>query len=179
MKNYYQKFKTEIIPALVKELGLTNLNKAPRLNKIVINVGLGRFVKEAGFIEAVEKSLAKISGQKPVRCRSKKSISNFKIREGQEIGVMATLRGPRMYDFVEKLVKVTFPRMRDFRGVSTKSFDGQGNYTIGFKEHTAFPEIRAEDLNKIHGIQIIINTTAKNKTSGKVLLKKLGFPFSK
>lgn len=179
MNNFYTKFKKEEMPALMKELGLGNLHQVPHLNKIVINVGMGRFVKESGFIEAVEKSVAKIAGQKPVRCKSKKSISNFKIREGQEIGVMATLRGPRMYDFVEKLVKVTFPRVRDFRGISPKSFDGQGNYTIGFKEHTAFPEIKLEDLSKIHGIQIIINTTAKNGAEGVALLKHLGFPFSK
>ena len=110
---------------------------------------------------------------------SKKAISNFKIREGQEIGVMVTLRGPRMYDFLEKLVKVTFPRVRDFHGISDKAFDGQGNFTIGFKENVAFPEVKMEEIDKIHGLQIIVNTTAKNKVAGKSLLTHLGFPFSK
>lgn len=168
-----------MVPALKKELGLSNVMEAPRLVKVVLNVGYGRFVKESNFAENVENTLKKISGQKPMRTKSKKSISNFKIREGQDIGAMVTLRGPRMYQFLEKLLNVTFPRTRDFRGVSEKGFDGQGNYTIGFKENLAFPEVKSGEIDKSHGLQIIINTSAKNKEAGKALLKLLGFPFVK
>jgi len=167
------------VPAIQKELGLKNVMQVPKVTKVVLNAGIGRFIKEANFIDNVEKTLTKITGQKPIRTKAKKAISNFKIREGQEIGVMVTLRGPRMYDFLEKLVKVTFPRVRDFHGISDKAFDGQGNFTIGFKENVAFPEVKMEEIDKIHGLQIIVNTTAKNKVAGKSLLTHLGFPFSK
>lgn len=167
------------MPAIQKELGLKNVMQVPKVTKVVLNAGIGRFIKEANFIDNVEKTLTKITGQKPIRTKAKKAISNFKIREGQEIGVMVTLRGPRMYDFLEKLVKVTFPRVRDFHGISDKAFDGQGNFTIGFKENVAFPEVKMEEIDKIHGLQIIVNTTAKNKVAGKSLLTHLGFPFSK
>ncbi len=177
--NLYEKYKKEVVPALAKELGYKNVMQAPKIAKVVINAGVGRFVKEAGFLDNVEKTLTKISGQKPIRTKSKKSISNFKIREGQEIGLMVTLRGPRMYDFLEKLIKVTFPRVRDFHGISDKGFDRQGNYTIGFKENVAFPEVKMEEIEKVHGLQIIVNTTAKSKEEGRALLAHLGFPFSK
>lgn len=176
---FYQNFQKKIVPELQQKLGFSNRWRVPRVAKAVINAGVGRFVKEAGFIDNVEKTLARISGQKPVRTKSKKSISNFKIREGQEIGVMVTLRGPRLYDFLEKLVKVTLPRVRDFHGLSEKSFDGQGNYTLGFKENVAFPEVKAEEIEKVHGLQIIISTTAKNRDEGKALLAALGFPLTK
>lgn len=176
--NLYKKYKTEVAPALQKELNLKSVMQVPAIAKVVVNSGIGRFVKEPHFIENVEKTLAAITGQKPVRNKAKKAISNFKIREGQEIGVSVTLRGPRMYHFLEKLLNVTFPRVRDFRGISDKGFDQNGNYTIGFKENVAFPEIKAGDVEKIHGLQLIINTTAKNKTEGKALLTKLGFPFT-
>lgn len=175
----YEKYKKEVVPALQKELGYKNVMQVPKVTKVVVNAGIGRFIKEANFIENVEKTLTKITGQKPIRTKAKKSISNFKIREGQEIGVMATLRGPRMYQFLEKLINVTFPRVRDFHGISDKGFDRQGNYTIGFKENVAFPEVKMEEIEKIHGLQLIINTTAKNKEAGKALLKQLGFPFTK
>ena len=167
------------MPAIQKELGLKNVMQVPKVTKVVLNAGIGRFIKEANFIDNVEKTLTKITGQKPIRTKAKKAISNFKIREGQEIGVMVTLRGPRMYDFLEKLVKVPFPRLRDLHGISDKAFDGQGNFTIGFKENVAFPEVKMEEIDKIHGLQIIVNTTAKNKVAGKSLLTHLGFPFSK
>lgn len=160
------------------DLGYKNSLQAPKVMKVVINAGIGRFVKEAHFIENVEKILTKITGQKPVRTKAKKSISNFKIREGMEIGVMVTLRGPRMYHFLEKLLKITLPRVRDFHGISPKSFDKGGNYTLGFKENVAFPEVRIEEIDKIHGLQMIIVTNAKNKEEGKVLLSNLGFPFT-
>lgn len=175
----YQTYKKTMIPALQKELGLKNVMQVPKLVKVVINAGIGRFIKDATYIDNVEKTLKNITGQKPVRTLAKKAISNFKIRQGQEIGVMVTLHGPRMYDFIEKLTRVTFPRVRDFHGITDNGFDGQGNFTIGFKENVAFPEVRMEDMEKIHGLQIIVNTTAKNKTEGKALLKSLGFPFIK
>ncbi|MDO8499940.1 MAG: 50S ribosomal protein L5 [bacterium] len=177
--NLYKKYKEVVVPALQKELGLKNIMQVPRVNKVVVNAGIGRFIKEPHFIENVEKTFANITGQKPVRTLSKKAISNFKIREGQEIGVMVTLRGPKMYHFLEKLLNVTFPRVRDFRGISDKGFDQNGNYTIGFKENVAFPEIKAGDVEKIHGLQLIINTTAHTKAEGRALLAGLGFPFTK
>lgn len=175
----YEQYKKEVVPALKKEFGYKNVMQVPRITKVVINSGVGRFVKEAGYIDNVEKTLSKISGQKPVRTKARDSISNFKIREGMEIGVVVTLRGPKMYHFLEKLVRVTFPRVRDFRGITDKAFDRQGNYTIGLKENVAFPEVKSGDVEKIHGLQIIINTTAKNKQEGKALLTHLGFPFVK
>jgi large subunit ribosomal protein L5 len=175
----YEQYKKEVVPALKKEFGYKNVMQVPRVTKVVINSGVGRFVKEAGYIDNVEKTLNRITGQKPVRTKARESISNFKIREGMEIGVVVTLRGPKMYQFLEKLVRVTFPRVRDFRGVTDKAFDRQGNYTIGLKENVAFPEVKSGEVDKIHGLQIIINTTAKNKQEGKALLTHLGFPFVK
>lgn len=177
--NFYKKYKKEVIPALQKELNLKNVMQVPKVVKVTINVGYGRFVKDNAFVENIQSTILKITGQKPLRTKSKKSISNFKIREGQEIGMTVNLRGKRMYQFLEKLVCVTFPRIRDFRGISDKGFDKQGNYTIGFKENSPFPEIKAGEIEKIHGLQIIINTTAKNPTEGKALLVQLGFPFIK
>ena len=177
--NLYEKYKKEIAPALQKELGYKNLMQVPKVQKVVVNAGIGRFVKEPRFIDNVENTISKITGQKPIRTKAKKSISNFKIREGMEIGVAVTLRGPRMYQFLEKLVSITLQSVRDFRGLSEKSFDKNGNYTIGFKENLAFPEIKAEELEKIHGLQITINTNAKNRIEGKALLVHLGFPFTK
>lgn len=179
MATLYEQFKKEMVPALQKELGFKNVMQVPKIQKIVINAGIGRFIKDATYIDNVEKTLKNITGQKPVRTKAKKAISNFKIRQGQEIGVVVTLRGPRMYQFIEKLTRVTFPRVRDFHGISDKGFDAQGNFTIGFKENVAFPEVRMEEIEKIHGLQIIVNTTAKNKVEGKALLKILGFPFTK
>ena len=177
--NLYEKYKKEVVPAMMKQLGYSNVMQVPKVAKVILNAGIGRFVKEPHFIENVENTLKKITGQKSVRVKAKKSISNFKIREGMEIGVLVTLRGKRMYQFLEKLVAITFPRVRDFRGLNDKSFDRSGNFTVGFKENLAFPEIKAEEIEKIHGLQIIINTTAKNKQEGKILLTNLGFPFSK
>jgi large subunit ribosomal protein L5 len=177
--NLYEKYKKEIVPALQKELSLKNVMQVPRIKKVIINAGIGRFVKEPRFIDNVESTIAKISGQKPMRTKAKKSISNFKTREGMEIGVAVTLRGPKMYQFLEKLISITLPRVRDFRGVSEKSFDKNGNYAIGFKENLAFPEIKADELEKIHGLQVIINTTAKDKAAGKALLTHIGLPFVK
>ncbi len=177
--NLYQTYKKEIVPALKQELKLKSVMQVPKISKIVINVGVGRFVKDAGYIDNVEKTLLKITGQKPVRTKAKKAISNFKVREGQEIGVVVTLHGNRMYQFLEKLINVSFPRIRDFRGISDKAFDKQGNYTLGLKENTAFPEVKTGEIDKIHGLEIVFNTTAKNREAGKALLTHLGFPFIK
>jgi large subunit ribosomal protein L5 len=173
----YTKYKETVAPALKDGFAFPNVMEIPRVSKVTINVGYGRHVKDKSFIENVEKTLQMISGQKPVHNKAKKSISNFKIREGMNIGASVTLRGKRMYDFLDKLVSITFPRVRDFRGISPKSFDKQGNYTIGFKEHIAFPEMDADALEKIHGLEVVIATTAGNQAEGFALLKGLGFPF--
>jgi large subunit ribosomal protein L5 len=177
--NLYAKYKKTVVPALMKQFGYRNVMQAPKVNKVVINAGIGRFIKEPHYIENVENTLAKISGQKPMRTKAKQSISNFKIREGMEIGVAVTLRGKKMYNFLEKLVSITLPRVRDFRGLSDKSFDRNGNYVIGFKENLAFPEIKSEEIDKMHGLEVIINTSAGNKEEGQALLVGLGFPFVK
>jgi len=177
--HFYQTYKKEFIPKMMAELGYKNYLQVPKITKIVVNVGIGRFIKEPHFIENVEKVITRITGQKPIRTKAKKSISNFKIREGMEIGVKVTLRGPQMYHFLEKLLKVALPRVRDFHGISDHGFDQKGNFTIGFKENIAFPEVKMEELDKVHGLQLIVVTTAKNKKEGKVLLSNLGFPFIK
>lgn len=179
MNALYKKYRTETVPALLAELRLKNRMQAPRVVKVVLNAGIGRLAKDPHAIENVEKTFLAITGQRAVRTRAKAAISNFKTRVGQEIGVMVTLRGGRMYDFLEKLVKVTFPRIRDFRGLSGQSFDAHGNFAIGFKENLAFPEVKMEEVEKLHGLEVVINTTAKNKEAGQALLSHLGFPFSK
>lgn len=176
--NLYEVYKKEVVPKVMKELGYKNKMQVPKIMKVVVNVGMGRFVKEPHFIENVEKVLERITGQKPLRTKAKKSISNFKIREGMEIGVAVTLRGPRMYHFLEKLIKVTLPRVRDFHGISDKGFDRQGNYTLGLKENVAFPEVKVEEIDKVHGLQMIVVTNAKDKKAGKILLQSMGFPFA-
>ena len=176
---FRSRYKKEVVPALKTELKLKSVMQVPKITKVVLNAGVGRFIKESGYIDNVEKTLSKITGQKPVRTKAKKAISNFKIRQGQEIGVMVTLRGKRMYEFLEKLINVSFARIRDFRGITDKAFDRQGNYTLGLKENTAFPEIKTGEIEKMHGLQIIISTTATDKTAGKALLTHLGFPFIK
>jgi len=175
----YTQFKTQIVPALKQEFGLKSVMQVPKISKVTLNVGYGKNVKDNAFVENVEKTLANISGQKPVHNKSTKSISNFKTREGMNIGVSVCLRGKRMYDFLDKLVSIALPRVRDFRGISSKSFDRQGNYSLGFKEQIAFPEVKSEALDKVHGLQVVITTTAKNKEQGLALLTKLGFPFQK
>lgn len=172
-------YKKEIITKLKDKFGYKNALEAPKLTKVVLNVGFGRHTKDKAYIDNVVKGLTKISGQKPVLTKAKKSISSFKIREGMTIGCSVKLRGKRMYDFVEKLVHITFPRVRDFRGISANGVDRQGNMTVGFKEHTAFPEISAEEADNIFGLEVCITTTAKNKLEGIELFKLMGFPFKK
>lgn len=174
LKEYYFK---KIVPDLKKQLGYTNNLQVPRLEKVVLNVGLGKGLKDATFIDIVESTLTRISGQHPAKTKAKKSISNFKIREGMVIGLKVTLRGQRMYDFVEKLVKVTLPRVRDFRGLNWKILDKEGNLNLGIKEHISFPEIRSDEIEKLHGLEAAIVTTAKTPKEAKALFLALGFPF--
>jgi large subunit ribosomal protein L5 len=179
-KDLKTQFKEEIAPKLKEELGLKNVNAVPKLNKITLNVGIGSIVQASGkdFSFVIE-NLEKISGQKPVINKARKAISNFKIREEQPVGVSVTLRGKRMYDFLSKLINITIPRFKDFRGLSPRSFDGNGNYSIGLKEHIVFPEINPDDVLQLHGVQIVITTTAKSDEEGRALLKAFKFPFKK
>ncbi len=174
-----EKYKKEISKALSDKFAYENEFLIPRLQKVVLNVGFGHHVKEKEYIAAVEKGLTKIAGQKIVFTQAKKSISAFKIREGLVIGAKVTLRGDRMYDFVEKLVNITFPRVRDFRGITDKSVDRNGNLTVGFKEFVSFPEIHVEEVDSVFGLEICLATTATNKEEGLELFRLLGFPFKK
>lgn len=173
LKEFYKK---EVVGKLMKELGYKNINAVPKIEKVVVNIGFGKMIKEPKIAEIVEETLKRITGQKPILAKAKKSISNFKIRSGQIIGAKVTLRGKRMYDFLEKLIKIALPRVRDFRGVSNKVFDEKGNMTIGFKEHLSFPEIRPDEVEKILGLEITMVTSAKNKEEAKILFTHLGFP---
>jgi large subunit ribosomal protein L5 len=177
MPRLHEKYKTEIVPKLKEQLGITNTLATPRMLKVVLNVGVGRHTKEQAFVDNVEKTLTKITGQRPVKTKAKKSIASFKVREGQIIGVKVTLRGQRMYDFIEKLVTISFPRIRDFRGISSKLVDKQGNMTIGFKEHIAFPEIKVDEIDNVHGLEICLDSTAHDRETGLALFTLLGFPF--
>jgi large subunit ribosomal protein L5 len=170
-------YKTTVVPKMKKDFGYKNTNAVPVIKKVTLNIGLGKHMKDAKYLEAAENTLERITGQHPVKTKARLSISNFKIRQGNVIGMKVTLRGPRMWDFLEKLVKVSFPRVRDFRGISPKGFDGQGNYSVGFHEHIAFPEIRPDEIELTHGLQITISTTAESPKEGQALLKHLGFPF--
>jgi large subunit ribosomal protein L5 len=175
--NLQEFYSKKVRPELKKEFGYENDMQVPKLDKVVLNIGLSKGLKDASFIETAESTLMRISGQKPIKTKAKKSISNFKIRQGQVIGLKVTLRGKRMYDFVEKLIKVTLPRVRDFRGLNLKSMDQKGNLNIGINEHISFPEIRSDEIEKLHGLEIAIISTAKNKEEAKALFLVLGFPF--
>ena len=174
-----EKYKKEIIPQLKEEFGYKNEMAVPRVNRITVNVGVGRVNKDKAFMANVENTLIKITGQKPVKTKARKSIATFKVREGAIVGMVVTLRGKRMYDFLDKLINVSLPRVRDFRGLSPKSLDRQGNYSIGLKENIAFPEIRADEIEKIHGLEVCISTTANTKEEGEKLLRLMGFPLKK
>jgi len=174
-----EKYKKEIAPALKEKFQYKNVFQTPKVQKVVINVGFGRHSKEKAYIEMVASNLEKISGQKPVLTKAKKSISSFKIREGMVIGACVTLRGARMYDFLDKLVNVTFPRVRDFRGISAKNIDRSGNMTIGLKDNAAFPEIKTGDTENVFGLEICMPTTAKSYEEGYELFKLIGLPFKK
>lgn len=177
MSNFKEMYNKEIIPKLMKEYNYTTVMAVPKLEKIVINMGVGDGSKDEKFITAAVKDLEKITGQKPVVTKARKSIAGFKVREGQPIGVKVTLRGENMYYFFEKLVRIGLPRVRDFRGVSPHSFDGKGNYTVGIKEQLIFPEIDYDDVVKVRGMDIIFVTTAKSNEEAKSLLAGFGMPF--
>jgi len=171
------KFEKEVAPALVKELELTNTMAVPRLNKIVVNMGMGEATQNSKILDPAVNELGQITGQKPIITKAKKSIAAFKVREGQAIGTMVTLRGDRMYEFLDRLLNIVLPRVRDFRGVSTKSFDGRGNYTLGLHDQLIFPEISYEKVDKQKGMNVTIVTTAANDNQARTLLKHLGMPF--
>ncbi len=172
------RFKKDIAPKLKEGLGIKNVMAVPRVTRITINAGIGTYTKTHNKdYSSVVENIMKITGQKPIVTRAKKAISNFKVKLNEPMGVVVTLRGKRMYDFLNKLVNIVFPRVRDFRGISPRSFDGRGNYNVGFKEHVVFPEISPDDVMKIHGLEINITTSAKDDQEGHALLKALGFPF--
>lgn len=177
MSNFKEKYNNEIVPNLMKEFNYTTIMQVPKLEKIIINIGVGDGSKDEKFITAAVKDLEKISGQKPIVTKARKSIAGFKIREGQPVGVKVTLRGENMYYFFEKLVKIGLPRVRDFRGISAHSFDGKGNYTLGIKEQLIFPEIEYDDVVKVRGMDVVFVTTAKSNEEAKSLLKGFGMPF--
>jgi len=170
-------YKKEIRPKMKEDFGYKNDMAVPRMEKVTLNIGLGPGLKEPGYKEAAEKTLVKITGQKPVYTKARKSISSFKIREGMEIGAKVTLRGDRMYDFVERLVNVALPRVRDFRGINDTTVDKNGNISIGFTESQAFPEVRPEEIEQILPLEVTITTTAKSREEGLALFRYMGFPF--
>ena len=172
-----EKYETEIKQALGKELNITNAMAIPKLEKIVINMGLGEATQNVKIMDPLVADLASISGQKPVTTRAKKSIAAFKVREGMPIGAMVTLRGDKMYEFLDRLISIALPRVRDFKGVSTKAFDGAGNYTLGIKEQIIFPEINYDQVDKIKGMNISIVTSAGTDENARALLKAFGMPF--
>jgi large subunit ribosomal protein L5 len=179
MNSLQEKFKTEIAKALQSQLGVKNVNAVPALSKIVVNMGVKDVLADKNNIEKAAVIMGQITGQKAKVMKAKKAIAAFKLRAGDEIALMVTLRGKRMYDFYQKLVTIVFPRLRDFHGVKKESFDGHGNYTLGFTECTVFPEIDASKVDKIQGLEISIVTTAKDNNKGYELLKALGMPFAK
>jgi large subunit ribosomal protein L5 len=172
-----ERYAAQVLPELMKEFGFKNPMQAPRLDKIVVNMGLGEAINNGKIIDASVEQLAQIAGQKPVITKARKSIANFKLRQGQSIGAMVTLRGERMYEFFDRLVSVALPRVRDFKGVSPKAFDGKGNYTLGVREQIIFPEINYDKVEKIKGLNITVVTTARNDEEGRALLRHLGMPF--
>lgn len=178
-KNLRERFKTEIISELVKKLGYENILQVPALEKIVVNMGMGEAMSDSKYLDGGLENLKAITGQKPVITRAKKSIATYKIRQGGPVGCMVTLRGQRMYDFFSKLVNFILPRLRDFRGVSPKSFDGRGNYNLGLKEQIVFPEINYDKIDNVRGMDIAFVTTAKSDEEAITLLSALGMPFRK
>ncbi len=174
-----QYYRDHVVPALRKEFTLTNAMQIPRLDKIVLNMGLGKAVQNQKIIEAAVEEVGMITGQKPVVTRAKKSIATFKLRENAAIGVMVTLRKNRMWEFADRLINLSLPRVRDFKGVSTKAFDGRGNYTLGLREQIIFPEIDYDKIDEIKGMNITFVTTAPNDEQGRALLRELGMPFRK
>jgi large subunit ribosomal protein L5 len=174
-----EKYREEVAPALMKEFGLTNVMQVPTVKKIVVNIGMGEAMDNPKSLEAATNDLVKITGQRPVLTKAKKSIANFKLREGRIIGVKVTLRGEKMWALLDRLVNIALPRVRDFRGVSDKSFDGRGNYTLGLREQLIFPEIEYDSIDKLRGMELTFVTSAPNDEQAMSLLKHLGMPFRK
>ena len=172
-----EKYQTEVVTKLQEEFGYTNIHRIPKLEKVVVNIGLGEAVGNVKVVEHAVADLTRITGQKPVITRARKSIAGFKLREGMPIGCMVTLRGARMYEFLERLLNVALPAVRDFRGLSSKAFDGAGNYTLGVKEQIIFPEIEYDKVDKIRGMNISVVTNATTDEEGRSLLRYVGFPF--
>jgi large subunit ribosomal protein L5 len=174
-----ERYNQEIVPALVKEFNYANVMQAPRVVKVNLNIGLGEAIQDAKALDSATRDIETITGQHPVITRAKKSISNFKLREGMPIGVTVTLRGDRMWEFLDRLLNATLPRIRDFQGVSPNSFDGRGNYSIGIREQVIFPEIEYDKIDRVRGMQLTITTTANTDEEAKRLLELLGMPFAK
>ncbi len=179
MARLREEYNNRIRKEMMEEFGYTNIMEVPTLKKIIVNVGAGAAVREAEALEDIVGIVTQITGQKPVINKARKAVSAFKIREGMEIGVSVILRGDRMWEFFDKLVNVVFPRVKDFRGLDPKAFDGSGNYSVGIEDHTVFPEIDANNIRKVRSLQVTIVTTAKDDKGGKLLLDKFGFPFKK
>ena len=177
MARLHDQYKAEIVPKLKEKFGYRNVMQVPRLSKVVVNMGLGDAIENVKVIETAAAEIGIITGQKPVVTKARKSIANFKLREGVPIGVMVTLRRDRMYHFLDKLIAIALPRVRDFKGVSTKGFDGRGNYTLGIKEQIMFPEVNYDKIDKIRGMNITIVTTARTDEEGLELLRLMGMPF--
>jgi large subunit ribosomal protein L5 len=171
-------YRQEVLPALIKEFGYRNVMEVPRLEKVVVNIGLGEALQNPKALDSAASDIAAITGQKPVITRAKRSIANFKVRQGNPIGLMVTVRGDRMWELVDRMVNATLPRIRDFHGVSNKGFDGRGNYSLGVREQLIFPEIEYDKIDRIRGLQITLVTTARNDEEGKRLLQLMGMPFS-
>lgn len=172
-----ERYRSEVRPNLMKEMGYTNPMQVPKLEKVVLNIGLGEAVQNVKVLDAAVEDLTAITGQKPVVTRARRAIANFKLRENMPIGCAVTLRGDRMYEFLDRLVNTALPRVRDFKGVSDRSFDGRGNYSLGIREQIIFPEINLDKVDKVRGMTVVIVTTARDDAGGKALLKALGMPF--
>ncbi len=172
-------YRQEVVPALMKEFGYRNVMEVPRLEKIVVNIGLGEALQNPKALDSAASDVAAIAGQKPIITRAKRSIANFKVRQGNRIGVMVTVRGDRMWEFMDRVVNAALPRIRDFRGVPSKGFDGRGNYSLGIREQLMFPEIEYDKVDRIRGLQLTLVTTARNDEEGRRLLELLGVPFSR
>jgi large subunit ribosomal protein L5 len=174
-----ERYEQEVVPALLKSLNLTNIMQVPRIDKVTVNIGMGEAMDNAKALDAAVGDLTQITGQKPVITKARKSIANFKLREGRAIGVKVTLRGERMWSFLDRLMNIALPRVRDFRGISPNAFDGRGNYTLGLREQLVFPEIEYDKIDKLRGLEVTIVTSARNDDEGRQLLQMLGMPFRK
>ncbi|MEK7619536.1 MAG: 50S ribosomal protein L5 [Patescibacteria group bacterium] len=179
MNDFSSHYKTVVVPALREKFGLSNPLSVPKVTRVTLNVGVGKSLKDPAVLEIVQDSLSRITGQRPVKTKAKKSIASFKVRKGQVIGFSVTLRKRHMEDFLSKLIHVALPRVRDFRGLEQSSIDQSGNFSIGFRENLAFPEIKSDEIERTHGLEVSIATTAKNRETGLALFTLLGFPFKK